>query len=272
MPLKRRPLQVRNDCPDSVVLAQDTAPAQKCAASCRRRAARRQPYLAYNPSPSPARKPTRYGSLRRPALAASNASSRGHGRTGLPDAGLADADARRLADGREVADIGQCCPTSFTTATWPTTCAKRPRASGRRRREELRLRHRGSCGALPLRQYHQSYELALRNRTSTRSAMFLLGQQGLDQGAVSGGGLDLNCPSRWAPCGRCLTARCRIWSTRSAPTRPNRARPRARRRRGRDPVPGFARAAQSRQEAGRPRLAFATPYFVKAMKDVRRPL
>src|SRR6185295_19694558 len=52
----------------------------------------------------------------------------------------------------------------------------------------------GACGACRFGQYHQSYELALRNSGLAAFRMFLMGQGGLDQGATSGGGLDLNLP------------------------------------------------------------------------------
>ena len=52
----------------------------------------------------------------------------------------------------------------------------------------------GSCGACRFGQYHQSYELALRNSGLSGFRMFLMGQGDLDQGAAAGGGLDLNLP------------------------------------------------------------------------------
>ena len=100
-----------------------------------------------------------------------------------------------LLTGREVADIGQCCPTSFTTgnlANFLRTQAKRIGAA------EVAKNYiyvtAGSCGACRFGQYHQSYELALRNVGLDSFRMFLLGQEGLDQGPASGGGLELNLP------------------------------------------------------------------------------
>jgi predicted nucleotide-binding protein (sugar kinase/HSP70/actin superfamily) len=100
-----------------------------------------------------------------------------------------------LVAGREAADIGQCCPTSFTTgnlANFLRTQAQRIGA------EEVAKRYvyvtAGSCGSCRFGQYHQSYELALRNLGLESFRMFLLGQDGLDQGAAAGEGLELNLP------------------------------------------------------------------------------
>jgi predicted nucleotide-binding protein (sugar kinase/HSP70/actin superfamily) len=100
-----------------------------------------------------------------------------------------------LLKGREVADIGQCCPTSFTTGNLANFLRER---SGELGAGEVAKRYvyvtAGSCGACRFGQYHQSYELALRSVGLDSFRMFLLGQDGLDQGDASGGGLELNLP------------------------------------------------------------------------------
>lgn len=100
-----------------------------------------------------------------------------------------------LLTGREVADIGQCCPTSFTTGSLAnflrTEAARIGAAEVARQYVYLTA---GSCGACRFGQYHQSYELALRNVGLQSFRMFLLGQEGLDQGSAPGGGLDINMP------------------------------------------------------------------------------
>ena len=100
-----------------------------------------------------------------------------------------------LLTGREVADIGQCCPTSFTTGNLVNFLkgeAKRTSA------EEVNTKFvyltAGSCGACRFGQYHQSYELALRNSGLDKFRMFLMAQDQLDQKAAMGDGLDLNLP------------------------------------------------------------------------------
>jgi predicted nucleotide-binding protein (sugar kinase/HSP70/actin superfamily) len=100
-----------------------------------------------------------------------------------------------LLTGREVADIGQCCPTSFTTGNLANFLRDEVRASGA---AEVARKYAyvtaGACGACRFGQYHQSYELALRNVGMDAFRMFLLAQNGLDQGAAEGGGLELNLP------------------------------------------------------------------------------
>ena len=100
-----------------------------------------------------------------------------------------------LLTGREVADIGQCCPTSFTTGNLVNFLRSESKALGA---EEVAKRYvyltAGSCGACRFGQYHQSYELALRNTGLEAFRMFLLAQDQIDQKAVMGDGLDFNLP------------------------------------------------------------------------------
>jgi predicted nucleotide-binding protein (sugar kinase/HSP70/actin superfamily) len=108
----------------------------------------------------------------------------------LPTASRAD-----LLTGREVADIGQCCPTSFTTGNLANFLRDEAKRVGA---DEVAQRYvyvtAGSCGACRFGQYHQSYELALRNVGLQSFRMFLLDQGSPDQGAQEGGGLELNIP------------------------------------------------------------------------------
>jgi len=100
-----------------------------------------------------------------------------------------------LLTGREVADIGQCCPTSFTTGNLVNFLKGEASRIGV---DELNKRYiyltAGSCGACRFGQYHQSYELALRNSGLGAFRMFLMAQDQLDQKAAMGDGLDLNLP------------------------------------------------------------------------------
>jgi predicted nucleotide-binding protein (sugar kinase/HSP70/actin superfamily) len=100
-----------------------------------------------------------------------------------------------LLTGRELADIGQCCPTSFTTGNLANVLRQETRQLGA---EEVAKKYvyvtAGACGACRFGQYHQSYELALRNAGLESFRMFLLAQNGLEQGAAEGGGLELNLP------------------------------------------------------------------------------
>src|SRR5882762_2130283 len=98
-----------------------------------------------------------------------------------------------LLTGRETADIGQCCPTSFTTGNLVNFLKKESKQIGV---DEVNKKYvyltAGSCGACRFGQYHASYELALRNTGLERFRMFLMAQDNLDQNM--GDGLDLNLP------------------------------------------------------------------------------
>lgn len=100
-----------------------------------------------------------------------------------------------LLTGREVADIGQCCPTSFTTGNLANFLRKEAQRIGK---EEVAKRYvyltAGACGACRFGQYHQSYELALRNIGMESFRLFLMAQDRMDQGAVKGDGLEINLP------------------------------------------------------------------------------
>jgi predicted nucleotide-binding protein (sugar kinase/HSP70/actin superfamily) len=98
-----------------------------------------------------------------------------------------------LIKGREVADIGQCCPTAFTAGNLINFLEDESARIG----TEAVMRNYvyltvGSCGACRFGQYHQSYELALRNSGFDAFRLFLIAQDGLDQEAVPGGGLELD--------------------------------------------------------------------------------
>src|ERR1043166_2526343 len=100
-----------------------------------------------------------------------------------------------LLTGREVADIGQCCPTSFTTGNLVNFLKKKSDEMGA---AEVSKRYvslpAGACGACRFGQYHQSYELALRNAGLDAFRMFLMAQDELDQKAKMGDGFDMNLP------------------------------------------------------------------------------
>ena len=115
---------------------------------------------------------------------------RGYKAQVLPVATKAD-----LLTGREVADIGQCCPTSFTTGNLVNYLKIKAKEVGA---TELSKKYvyltAGSCGACRFGQYHQSYELALRNSGLDAFRMFLLAQDNMNQKDVMGDGLDLDLP------------------------------------------------------------------------------
>ncbi len=178
-----------------------------------------------------------------------------------------------LLTGREVADIGQCCPTSFTTgnlANFLRGEAKRIGAAEVARKYIYVTA--GSCGACRFGQYHQSYELALRNVGLDAFRMFLLGQDGLDQGPSAGGGLELNLPftlgAVWAIV---LTD---VVQDLEYQTRPFEVHKGETENAARDSVEYLYEVFRKRPwrgtQWGSAAWHLATPYFVSAMKKVRR--
>jgi len=185
---------------------------------------------------------------------------------------LPTASREDLLTGREVADIGQCCPTSFTTGN----LANFLRDQARRTSPEEVNRNfvyvtAGACGACRFGQYHQSYELALRNVGLEAFRMFLLEQQKFDQGAKEGGGLELSLPFNlgvvWSII---LTDVLQDFEYR---TRPFEKVPGATDRAVRDAVELLYQAFRRRPNRGRKWDSavwhLATGYFVRAMREVR---
>jgi predicted nucleotide-binding protein (sugar kinase/HSP70/actin superfamily) len=100
-----------------------------------------------------------------------------------------------LLTGRQLADIGQCCPTSFTTGNLANFLRRESASLGPAHVVDNYVYFTaGACGACRFGQYHQSYEMALRNVGFDAFRMFLLAQDSLDQGTRDGGGLEINLP------------------------------------------------------------------------------
>jgi predicted nucleotide-binding protein (sugar kinase/HSP70/actin superfamily) len=155
-----------------------------------------EPYRAYSPAPFTAAERERvtilFGGLhwRAERMLEGVFERRGYRARSLPAPTRED-----LVKGRELADIGQCCPTTFTTGNLANFLLR----EAERTNPEAVIRDyvyltAGSCGACRFGQYHQSYELALRNIGMDAFRMFLMGQDELDQGASEGGGLELDMP------------------------------------------------------------------------------
>jgi predicted nucleotide-binding protein (sugar kinase/HSP70/actin superfamily) len=178
-----------------------------------------------------------------------------------------------LLTGREIADIGQCCPTSFTTGNLANYLRRKAKEIGA---EEVSERYiyvtAGSCGACRFGQYHQSYELALRNVGLGSFRMFLLGQDGLEQGPAAGGGLDLNLPfTLGAVWGLVLTD---VIQDLEYQLRPYEVRRGDTEKAARESVEYLYEVFRKRPRRGEKWGSLAwhlvTPYFVNAMKEVRR--
>ena len=155
-----------------------------------------QPYRAYNPRPLTKEEindvEILFGGLHWRAESAVRAvfENLGYRARALPVATRKD-----LQTGRELADIGQCCPTSFTTGNLVNFLRNEAEKVGLAEvaRKYVYLTA-GSCGACRFGQYHLSYELALRNLGLGDFRVFLMDQSRLDQGAAKGGGLEINMP------------------------------------------------------------------------------
>jgi predicted nucleotide-binding protein (sugar kinase/HSP70/actin superfamily) len=155
-----------------------------------------QPYQAYRPRPfMKAERPTTtilFGGLhwRVERLIQAVFENVGYQAAILPTATKED-----LLAGRELADIGQCCPTSFTTGNLANFLRGEVERIGK---EEVEKKYvyftAGACGACRFGQYHQSYEMALKNSGLSAFRMFLMAQDTFDQGTAAGDGLEVNLP------------------------------------------------------------------------------
>ncbi len=186
----------------------------------------------------------------------------------LPTATRAD-----LLTGREVADIGQCCPTSFTTGNLVNFLrSEAQRIGAQRAADEYVYVTAGSCGACRFGQYHQSYELALRNVGLESFRMFLLAQEGLDQGPAQGGGLELNLPFTLGAAWAVLLAD--AIQDLEYQIRPYERNPGETDRVTREAVEYLHEVLRKRPYRGRKWGAaawhLATGYFVRALREVRR--
>ena len=100
-----------------------------------------------------------------------------------------------LLTGRELADIGQCSPTSFTTGNLVNVLREKTHELGAEAVSKRFIYFTfGSCGACRFGQYHQSYELALRSVGLESFRMFLCGQGDGGKEPVPGGGLEFDAP------------------------------------------------------------------------------
>jgi predicted nucleotide-binding protein (sugar kinase/HSP70/actin superfamily) len=186
----------------------------------------------------------------------------------LPTATRAD-----LLTGREVADIGQCCPTSFTTGNLANFLREEAKKSSP---EDVAQKYvyvtAGSCGSCRFGQYHQSYELALRNVGLESFRMFLLDQGNPDQGAQEGGGLELNIPFTFGAIWAVVLSD--VIQDMEYRTRPFEVNPGETERVSRECVEivyeAFLRRPWRGTKWGSVLWHIGTDHFVKAMREVRR--
>jgi predicted nucleotide-binding protein (sugar kinase/HSP70/actin superfamily) len=235
---------------------------------------RLEPYRAYKPRPftREERKDVTvlFGGLhwRAERLIQGSMEGLGYNAVVLPTATRED-----LLKGREVADIGQCCPTSFTVGNLANYLKDKAGEIGV---DEVNRKYvymtAGSCGACRFGQYHQSYELALRNVGLEQFRMFLLGQDGLDQGPAAGGGLDLNLPFTLGAVWAIVLSD--IVQDMEYQTRPYEVNPGETDRVTRECVEYLHEVFRNRPVRGKKWGAvlwhFGTDYFVRAMREVKK--
>src|SRR6266404_3591014 len=124
----------------------------------------------------------------------------------LPNITRADLDA-----GKELIDVGACCPTIFTTGSLVNFLKTEVAANGKQKTlDDYVFLTAGACGPCRFGQYHESYEMALDGMGLKDFRLFLLAQDQLDQAPEKGGGLEINMPLSlgivWAIlCGDMLT-------------------------------------------------------------------
>ena len=106
----------------------------------------------------------------------------------LPNITRADLDA-----GKELIDVGACCPTIFTTGSLVNFLKTEVAENGKQKTlDDYVFLTAGACGPCRFGQYHESYEMALDGMGLKDFRLFLLAQDQLDQAPEKGGGLEIN--------------------------------------------------------------------------------
>ena len=125
----------------------------------------------------------------------------------LPNITRADLDA-----GKELIDVGACCPTIFTTGSLVNFLKTEVATNGKQKTlDDYVFLTAGACGPCRFGQYHESYEMALDGMGLKDFRLFLLAQDELDQSDKGkNNGLEINMPLSlgivWAIlCGDILT-------------------------------------------------------------------
>src|SRR5215471_8732990 len=108
----------------------------------------------------------------------------------LPNINREDLDA-----GKELIDVGACCPTIFTTGSLVNLLKQKVALHGKKEvTDKYVFLTAGACGPCRFGQYHESYAMALDGLGLRDFRLFLLAQDELDQGSGDGGGLEINLP------------------------------------------------------------------------------
>lgn len=108
----------------------------------------------------------------------------------LPNISREDLDA-----GKELIDVGACCPTIFTTGSLVNLLKKKIAAHGKDEvNDKFLFLTAGACGPCRFGQYHESYSMALDGLGLRDFRMFLFAQDELDQSSADESGLEVNMP------------------------------------------------------------------------------
>ncbi len=108
----------------------------------------------------------------------------------LPNITRADLDT-----GKELIDVGACCPTIFTTGNLVNYLKKKKEEEGKEAAvNDYAYFTMGACGPCRFGQYRESYSMALDGIGLRDFRMFFLSQTELNQGDQEGGGLEVNMP------------------------------------------------------------------------------
>ena len=100
----------------------------------------------------------------------------------LPNITRADLDA-----GKELIDVGACCPTIFTTGSLVNFLKTEVATNGKQKTlDDYVFLTAGACGPCRFGQYHESYEMALDGMGLKDFRLFLLAQDQLDQSPEKG--------------------------------------------------------------------------------------
>jgi predicted nucleotide-binding protein (sugar kinase/HSP70/actin superfamily) len=110
----------------------------------------------------------------------------------LPNISREDLDA-----GKELIDVGACCPTIFTTGSLVNLLKKKVSEQGKEAvNDNYVFLTAGACGPCRFGQYHESYAMALDGLGLRDFRIFLCAQDELDQKSADGEGLEINIPLR----------------------------------------------------------------------------
>jgi predicted nucleotide-binding protein (sugar kinase/HSP70/actin superfamily) len=100
-----------------------------------------------------------------------------------------------LDSGKELIDVGACCPTIFTTGSLVNFLKREAAAQGRDAvAEKYLFLTAGACGPCRFGQYQESYAMALDGLGLRDFRILLMAQDQMDQSGGGGAGLDIDLP------------------------------------------------------------------------------